>query len=796
LYLFFLANSTPSKKMAGGGNGTGGALPHDAAVALYLALTLILLVARILGEIAKKLNQPPVMGELLAGVLLGKTCLYYISPSFFNYLFAPNTKNASALAGVTSICVTMYMLIAGLEMNLRNALKKKQASISVGFFALAVPFLLGFLFCYYFPQAFGLPPGKNVTNFALFTATAMAITALPVVAKTLRDLHLFRTELGIVVMSASVFDDILGWSLFAVTLAVSAGGDSSNGLSLAAGIAISIIYVIFVLTIGTFATNRLFPYIQAYFSFPAGELGFICLFALASSTFALWIGLHNTLGAFIAGAAIGNSRHFRAEMRETLDTFVSFMLAPIFFGSVCISANFVTDFSADVVFSIFFLSCAGKLIGGFIGAKLAKSGTRDSIAVAVCMNSRGAMELILAQVALDAGIIDGKVFVALVFMAIVTSVMPGPILRKILNRPSTTSVSSILPSNGFIPKMTATTMQEAIKDLATVLKHPELSGPAIEKELAKSDPIWDGLSVASVVSKNLKKPLAALGIFPKGLLYGRSENSADEPPITKFMVLLLIPESQHTIEFDLMREVSQLFASQKFQDELLGVESHVQLQALFQIEKFRQGMAGHNPNPTPVIAVKETGMIAVDVDEIINGSPRASPSTPNVMLSPRALGTLHPYSLDSGVPEADKSDESFAELVRRKPLRRETSKSLRATIEEYVTSPPGGMENPEPSDVIRRLSALREGGHHHHHQESTSDEQSVPLSGIEMTPDVEQGMPSSTAPRQRLSDASGGFRSPGDDGPRIGDVSPRSESAQPRPSQDGKTDDNNHLGLI
>jgi len=305
------------------GGGTGGALPHDSAVALYLALTLILVVARLLGEIARKLGQPAVMGELLAGVLLGKTCLYYISPDFFNYLFGSDTKNASALAGVTSICVTMYMLVAGLEMNLKNAMKKKWESFSVGFWALAIPFALGFIFCYYFPATFGLPEGKSVINFSLFTATAMAITALPVVAKTLRDLHLFRTDLGVVVMSAAVFDDILGWSLFAVTLAVTSGAQQSNGLSVAASITISIIYVILILTLGTYVTNKIYPFLQAYLSFPAGELGFICLFALASATFALWVGLHNTLGAFIVGAAVGNSRHLRAEMRETLDTFVS-----------------------------------------------------------------------------------------------------------------------------------------------------------------------------------------------------------------------------------------------------------------------------------------------------------------------------------------------------------------------------------------------------------------------------------------------------------------------------------------
>lgn len=130
-------------------------------------------------------------------------------------------------------------------------------------------------------------------------------------------------------------------------------------------------------------------------------------------------------------------------MREHLDNFVTYMVSPLFFGSICLNANFITDFDYKCVLLVLAGSCFGKLIGSVLGAKLASLSWRDALAIAVCMNARGAMELILANVAMTAGIIDGKMFVSLVFMAIVTSVIPGPLLRKHIKQRTYTTLSEV-----------------------------------------------------------------------------------------------------------------------------------------------------------------------------------------------------------------------------------------------------------------------------------------------------------------------------------------------------------------
>jgi mannitol/fructose-specific phosphotransferase system IIA component (Ntr-type) len=325
-------------------------------------------------------------------------------------------------------------------------------------------------------------------------------------------------------------------------------------------------------------------------------------------------------------------------------------------------------------------------------------------------------DVVLAQVALDVGIIDGKVFVALVFMAIVTSVIPGPLLKRILRRPSTTSVMSIVPRNAFDAHSPASTMHEAIRAMANMLKHPEMANAAIERELVKAAPVWENLAIATAFSKDMLKPLAAITIFHDGLTWVPGES--DPEHLVRYAVLLLIPESDHTIEFDLMREVSQLFASSKFRREIDNVKNIVELYALFQIEKYRQGMSGHNTNPTPIMALKETGMLAVDVNEIIQQSPRAQPSAPELVFSPRTVEMLQTAN---GIDQPATNDPDMVIEIKQRPQRRETAKSLLQTIEDYVgTIPdssnhaqsPGGTEprrkstNLSPEDISASMGRI------------------------------------------------------------------------------------------
>lgn len=294
--------------------------------------------------------------------------------------------------------------------------------------------------------------------------------------------------------------------------------------------------------------------------------------------------LHNTLGAFLAGAAIGNTRHFRHEMRESLDKFVTYMLAPIFFGSVCISADFIRDFDYSCVLLVFFGSCLGKLAGAMLGARLAGLSWKDSASVATCLNARGAMELILASVAMDANIINGKMFVALVFMAIVTSLLPGPLLRQIMGTKDPRTLSKCIPWGGFMKLQEAASLPELVQKLSAAVGQADMADvvcdlcTVVRHEAPFHRSTGSGIFRASL--PNLTRPRVALAVL-------------DGPPVmvaglsTTALLLILTPEQSKDDE--LGKEAKMLLTSENFCLELPFVQSLTELLALIQIEHYRRG---------------------------------------------------------------------------------------------------------------------------------------------------------------------------------------------------------------
>jgi Kef-type K+ transport system membrane component KefB len=540
----------------------GGALPHDDTVALFVGLFFVLLTSRGLGELARKLHQPMVLGELLTGIFLGKTVLLRIWPQAFIFMFGPGRKSTTAFAGVTAFCATMFMLVAGLELNLSLAKKNFAASCSVGISAIVIPFVMGFSIAYTNPAAMGAPPQQtDPLPYALFVGVALAITALPVVAKTLRDIGLYTSRMGTIVMSAAAIDDVLGWTIFAIVLVISNASHDSTGLGIGGGIAVSIIYVVLTVTVGHLMVNRALPIIQAKFSWPGGTLGFIVSYALGSAAFALWIGLHNTLGAFIVGIAVGNSPRFRTSTREILDQVVTFVMAPLFFGGVCLNVDFQA-FDPAVVFLVFFISCAGKLIGGYLGARPFLDHTL-SLGVAVAVNSRGAMELILAQVAIDSKIIDDSMFVALVFMAIVTSLIPGPLIRYILDKKDPVSFRTFIPLHGFT-RHDDGSRELLIRHMLVGILLESIENTVIQQINAKPGGMPQGFAIPTARIASLKRPLILVAVAIRGIDF-----DAPNHRLSQIILLLLIPVGNtpkqrakyDMLEADLKKEIEHLYST-------------------------------------------------------------------------------------------------------------------------------------------------------------------------------------------------------------------------------------------
>src|SRR6478736_5291554 len=345
-----------------------GKLSHTDVVHLLIQLSIMLLMGRMLAEVARKFKQPAVIGEIIAGLLLGPTVLGMINPDWFQTLYPVPSANATILSGFVQVAVVMLLFVAGLEVDLHIVRQQGKQAIFTSLLGLIIPFAVGFIFPYYFPEFFGIAGHTQKLIFALFMGTAMAITALPVIVRILMDLNMFKSKMGMLVVASAMVDDLIGWLIFSVILGLI--GKGGGTMSLASTIMLTIGFAVLMLTIGRGLLNRVLPWMNKKLAWPGGILSIslaLCFFAAA---FTEYIGIHAIFGAFIIGIALGDSEHFSERAKEIVHQFINNIFAPLFFVSIGLRVNFVTNFDLTLTLAIILIAFAGKIVGSGLGARL------------------------------------------------------------------------------------------------------------------------------------------------------------------------------------------------------------------------------------------------------------------------------------------------------------------------------------------------------------------------------------------------------------------------------------------
>lgn len=407
-------------------------LAHNELIVLLLSISTMLIVSRIFAELGKQWKLPVVMGELIVGIILGPTILGMLYPDIFLYLF-PRTGNIPiALDGIFSLSVIMLLFVAGMEVQLPLVLKQGKVAVYTSMFSMVIPFFTGFAVAWYFPEVFSISTEHNERLlFALFFGTALSISALPVIARILMDMNLFQTPIGMVIIASAMFNDLIGWLIFSLILSMAS--PEAEHMSLWYTILYIIGFGIFMLTIGKKIIDKTLPWMQTKLSWPGGVLSISLGICLLSAAFTESINIHAILGAFIAGIAFGDSVHLREQAREIIHQFVTNFFAPLFFVSIGLKVNFIENFDLSIVSIVMLLAFVGKVLGATLGARLGGMSKNHSLAVGFGMNARGAMEIILGTLALNAGLISKPIFVALVIMALVTSITSGPLMKRFID---------------------------------------------------------------------------------------------------------------------------------------------------------------------------------------------------------------------------------------------------------------------------------------------------------------------------------------------------------------------------
>ncbi len=405
-------------------------MKHAEIINLLVALGCMLLLGRILGEFFRKLRMPLVVGELVAGILLGPSLLGNYFPALTETVFTTKGTVGLVLSGISTVSVVLLLFVAGMEVELSVIRQQGKTAFKTSLVGLVIPLVLGFLAGFYYHDLMGGTAGKDTIVFALFMGTAMAISALPIIARTLMDLNLFKTKVGMIIIAAAMFDDLIGWILFSVVLGmINTGSDPFHFLYT---LGYTILYAILMLSVGRIVINKSLPWAQRKLSWPGGVLAFSLALAFLGAAFTEVIGIHAIFGAFIVGIAVGDSVHLNEKTRDIIHQFVTNIFAPIFFVSIGFKIDFVENFDIQVVSIVLILAIICKLLGAGLGALWGGLTPKESMAVGFGMNARGAMEIVLGLLALQAGVITATLFVALVVMAVITSVLAGPMLQYFL----------------------------------------------------------------------------------------------------------------------------------------------------------------------------------------------------------------------------------------------------------------------------------------------------------------------------------------------------------------------------
>lgn len=397
---------------------------HPLAVLLLQIITIII-TSRIFGFLFKKIGQPTVIGEIIAGIFLGPSFIGMFFPEFSLFLFPK--ASLPNLQFMSQIGLILFMFIVGMELDLNTLKKKAHEAVIISHASIIFPFALGMGLAYYMYQAYS-PNDVNFLSFSLFIGISMSITAFPVLARIVQERQLTKTKLGAIVITCAAADDITAWCILAAVIAIVKAGSVVSSFYI---ILMAIAYVLLMVKVIKPFLKRLGDIYshQDTLSKPVVAIFFVTL--LISSFLTEIIGIHALFGAFMAGVIMPQNLHFRNVFIEKVEDISLVLLLPLFFvfTGLRTQIGLLNDTNLWLTCAVIIaVAVTGKFFGSTIAAKVMGQSWKDSLTIGALMNTRGLMELIVLNIGFDLGILSPSVFAMMVIMALFTTFMTGPAL--------------------------------------------------------------------------------------------------------------------------------------------------------------------------------------------------------------------------------------------------------------------------------------------------------------------------------------------------------------------------------
>jgi Kef-type K+ transport system membrane component KefB len=393
---------------------------------LLIQLILIVALARFFAAHSARLGQPAVVGEMIAGIVLGPSVAGALAPGLFAFVFPAGSMGALRI--LSQVGVILFMFVVGMELDLKQLRGQARTAVLVSHVSIVLPYFLGTFFSFFMYESFSTP-GINFSSFALFMGVAMSMTAFPVLARILEERGLTKSHLGSMALTCAAVADVTAWTILVFVVAVVKSRNLGNCL-IAIGLLLLFVGVMLL---------AVRPLLQRL---PVAQMGVsngptqnmvvtVLVVAFGAGLLTEVIGIHPLFGAFLAGVCMPQGSDFRLRVRDRLESFSAAFLLPLFFAFTGLrtQVGLLSDWqSVSVCLGLVAVATLGKLGGSMLAARWSGMDWHDSFALGALMNTRGLVELIVLNIGFDLGILSPKVFTMMVIMALVTTCMTGPLL--------------------------------------------------------------------------------------------------------------------------------------------------------------------------------------------------------------------------------------------------------------------------------------------------------------------------------------------------------------------------------
>ncbi len=542
---------------------------------LFLTQMLLLLaLARGFGGLLRRAGHPPLVGEILIGVLLGPTLLGRALPELQLAIFPPDPIQQSMLDTVSWFGVLFLLLETGLEVDVSAAWRQRGPALRVGIIGVIVPLALGFVLTLGLPDRYLVDPEQRVI-FALFLGTTMAISAMVIIARVLHDLDLVKSDLGLITLCGYAVNDILAWVVFSMVLGAALRG-TVDAISVIGILVFTVTFTALCLSLGLRYVDRAIETIGAMRADSTGAvLSFVCCLGLLCGAITQWMGLTALFGFFLAGIMAGEAAHLSERTRHVLSQMVHAIFVPLYFASIGLRHDFFASFDLFLVVFVTGVSILGKFLGAWLGAFGPGLSKEDRVSLGIAFTPSGVTGIVVAGVALEAGILTDQVFVAIVFSTLVSSVLVGPWLKWSLHRREEPGILASFSRESLIPHLEGETRDAVIHELCAATARStgigqahELAQAVLEREDLMGTATGYGIAVPHARIPGLRRAVWTFGRSVSGVDW-----DAPDGRRVRLVFLILTPEEETGLQLQILSALAQGLLEGPARENLLHAET-------------------------------------------------------------------------------------------------------------------------------------------------------------------------------------------------------------------------------